>query len=68
MIVQLDPFRGAEDLRRFLQRLNDRRLPIPWLAHLVLQIEVAEQPQGLAAVPNRLGLKILASSGRAAPP
>jgi len=68
LIVQLDPFRGAEDLRRFLQRLNDRRLPIPWLAHLVLQIEVAEQPQGLAAVPNRLGLKILASSGRAAPP
>lgn len=68
LIVQLDPFRGAEDLRLCLERLNARRLPIPWLANLVLQIEVAEQPQGLAAVPNRLGLKLLASSRRAAPP
>ncbi len=68
LIVQLDPFRGEEDLHPFLQRLNDQRLPIPWLAHLVLQIEVAEQPQGLAAVPNRLGLKILASSACAVPP
>lgn len=68
LIVQLDPFRGDENLRPFIQRLNERRLPIPWLANLVLQIEVAQQPQGLAAVPNRLGLKILANSGRAAPP
>ena len=68
LIVQLDPFREDEDLRSFLRRLNERRLPIPWLANLVLQIEVAQQPQGLAAVPNRLGLKILANSGRAAPP
>jgi len=68
LIVQLDPFRGEERLRPFLQRVNERRLPIPWLANLVLHIEVAEQPQGLAAVPQRLGQKILANSGRAAPP
>jgi len=68
LIVQLDPFRGDEDLRSFLQHVNQRRLPIPWLANLVLQIEVAEQPLGLAAVPNRLGLKILANSGCPAPP
>jgi hypothetical protein len=68
LIVQLDPFRGAEDLYPFLPQLNDRRLPIPWLANLVLQIEMAEMPQGLAAVPNRLGLKILANAVRAAPP
>lgn len=68
LIVQLDPFRGDENLRLFIQQVNERRLPIPWLANLMLQIEVAEQPHGLAAVPNRLGLKILANSGCAAPP
>jgi hypothetical protein len=68
LIVQLDPFRGDENLHPFIQRVNGRQLPIPWLANLVLQLEVAEQPQGLAAVPNRLGLKILANSGCAVPP
>ena len=68
LIVQLDPFRGDEDLRSFRQRVNERRLSIPWLSNLVLQFEVAAQPQGLAAVPQRLGLKILANSGLAAPP
>ena len=68
LIVQLDPFRENEDLRSLLQRVNERRLPIPWLSNLVLQIEVAEQPQGLAAAPQRLGLKILANSACAAPP
>ena len=68
LIVQLDPFRGDETLRPLIQRVNERRLPIPWLANLVLQIELAQQPQGLAAVPNRLALKILANSAGAAPP
>jgi len=68
LIVQLDPFRGEERLHPFLQRMNERRLPIPWLANLVLHLEVAEQPLGLAAVPQRLGQKILANSERVAPP
>jgi hypothetical protein len=68
LIVQLDPFQGAEHLRSFIQRVNERRLSIPWLSNLVLQFEVAVQPQGLAAVPQRLGLKILANSGCPAPP
>jgi hypothetical protein len=68
LIVQLDPFREDEDLRSFLQRVNERRLPIPWLSNLVLRIEVPEQPQGLAAAPQRLGLKILANSACAVPP
>lgn len=68
LIVQLDPFRGDENLGPFLQSVNERRLSIPWLANLVLSIEVADQPQGLAAVPQRLGQKILANSGLAAPP
>lgn len=68
LIVQLDPFRGDDHLSAFIQRVNARRLSIPWLSNLVLQFEVAAQPQGLAAVPQRLGLKILANSGLAAPP
>lgn len=68
LIVQLDPFRGQDGLLTFIQQVNERRLPIPWLAHLVLQIEMAPEPQGLAAVPHVLGRKILASSRLAAPP
>ena len=68
LIVQLDPFRGQEDLDPFIQRLNERRLSIPWLCNLILQIEIAPEPQGLAAVPNVLGRKILANSALPAPP
>ncbi len=68
LIVQLDPFRGDENLRVFIQCVNQRRLPIPWLSNLVLQLEVAAQPEGLAAVPQQVGLKILANSRLLAPP
>jgi len=68
LIVQLDPFRGQDGLFAFIQQVNERRLSIPWLAHRVLQIEIAPEPPGLAAVPHVLGRKILASSGLAAPP
>ena len=67
LIVQLDPFRGDEALRPYLQQLNARRLPIPWLYGLVLQVEIAAQPEGLAATPHILGHRILANSGAAAP-
>jgi hypothetical protein len=68
LIVQLDPFRGDEHLHSFIQRVNELCLSIPWLSNLVLQFEVAAQPQGLAAAPQLLGLKILANSGCPAPP
>jgi hypothetical protein len=61
LIVQLDPFRGDAALKPFIQQLNQRRLPIPWLGGLILQVETAHQPQGLAAAPNLLGRKILAN-------
>jgi len=61
LIVQLDPFRGDAALRPFIRQLNERRLPIPWLSGLILQVEIAVQPQGLAAVPNILGQRILAN-------
>jgi len=62
LIVQLDPFRGDVALNSFIQRLNERRLPIPWLGGLALRVEIAAKPQGLAAVPNILGQRILANS------
>ena len=68
LIAQLDPFRGQEGLYAFIQQLNERRLTIPWLCNLVLQIEIASEPPGLAAAPHVLGRKILANSGLAAPP
>lgn len=67
LIVQLEPFRGDAALKPFIHQLNERRLPIPWLSNLIVQFEIATQPQGLAAVPNVLGQKILANSGRLAP-
>jgi hypothetical protein len=63
LIVQLDPFRGDVILNSFLQRLNERRLSIPWLGGLILRIEIAAKPQGLAALPSILGQRILANSG-----
>ncbi len=68
LIAQLDPFRGQEGLYAFIRQLNERRLTIPWLCNLVLQVEIASEPPGLAAVPHILGQKILANSGLAAPP
>lgn len=67
LIVQLDPFRGDAALRPFIQQLNERRLPIPWLAGLILQVEIAAKPQGLAAVPQVLGQRILANCGPPGP-
>jgi hypothetical protein len=67
LIVQLDPFRGQESLDTFIQALNERRLAVPWLCNLILQIEIAPEPQGLAAVPNVLGRRILANSRLASP-
>jgi hypothetical protein len=63
LIVQLDPFRGDVVLHSFIQRLNERRLPIPWLGRLILRVEITAEPQGLAALPNILGQRILANSG-----
>ena len=67
LIVQLDPFRGDEALEPFIRQLNQRHLPIPWLSELILRVEFAAQPQGLAAIPNILGQNILANYSPAGP-
>jgi hypothetical protein len=63
LIVQLDPFRGDSALKPYIRQLNERRLSIPWLSGLTLQVEIAAKPQGLAALPQLLGQRILANSG-----
>jgi len=62
LIVQLDPFRGDEMLQSYLQQLNAHQWHIPWLYDLILQVEVAEKPEGLAAIPQVVGERILANS------
>jgi hypothetical protein len=44
LVVRLDPFPGSEALTAYLDWVNGRRLPIPWLRGLILRIEVATQP------------------------
>jgi hypothetical protein len=68
LIVQLDPFRGDTALQPYIRQLNERRLPIPWLSDLILQVEIVARPQGLAALPHLLGQRILANSGPPRPP
>jgi hypothetical protein len=68
LIVQLDPFRGDTALRPYVRQLNERRLPVPWLSGLILQVEIAARPQGLAALPHILGQRILANVEPPRPP
>jgi hypothetical protein len=67
LVIQLDPFRGDDLLQTYLQELNEAAWRIPWLGNLILQVEIAEKPEGLAAVPQAVGEKILAYSSRAKP-
>jgi hypothetical protein len=61
LVAQLDPFGDAEVLAPYLEQLNQRRLSIPWLNNLTLQVEIAPQPLGLAATPQILERRILAN-------
>jgi hypothetical protein len=67
LIVQLDPFHGDDLVQSYLQQLNAQQWRIPWLGNLILHIEIAEKPQGLAAVPQAVGEIILANSRLAKP-
>jgi hypothetical protein len=67
LIVQLDPFRGDERLKPYLQSLNEQQWRLSWLSGLILQIVIADQPQGLAATPQVVAERILANSGAICP-
>jgi len=59
--VSLMPFAGSEALTGWLDEVNRQRLAVPWLGHLVLQIEVAAAPVGLAAHPGAVRKRVFAN-------
>ena len=59
--VTLAPFTGSQALTRWIEQLNRQRNAIPWLGHLILQIEIAPRPVGLAAEPRKVRRRIFAN-------
>ncbi len=59
--VTLVPFTGSDALADWIQQINQRRIAIPWLAHLVLQMEIAPLPVGLAAQPRAAARRLFAN-------
>jgi hypothetical protein len=60
--VTLMPFKGSAALNKWIEQINEQRLPIPWLGHLILQMEIAPTPAGLAANPKAVQQRIIANS------
>jgi len=60
--VILMPFTGSAALTGWIQQINEQQLAIPWLRHLILQIEIAPIPVGLAANPRAVHQRIFANS------
>jgi hypothetical protein len=60
--VTLMPFTGSAALNDWIRQINAQRITIPWLGHLMLQIEIAPHPVGLAANPRAVRQKIFANS------
>jgi len=59
--VSLMPFTGSEALAGWLEQLNRQQLAVPWVGHLILQIEVAPAPLGLAANPGAVRQRVFAN-------
>jgi hypothetical protein len=59
--VSLAPFAGSEALTGWIQQINQQHIAIPWLDHLVLQMEVAPLPVGLAAKPRAVAKRVFAN-------
>ena len=59
--VTLTPFTGHQALAQWIQHLNQQRFQIPWLDHLILQIEIAPMPIGLAANPRAVRRRLFAN-------
>jgi hypothetical protein len=60
--VTLMPFTGSAALDGWIRQINEQRFAIPWLGHLILQIEIAPTPVGLAADPKTVQQRIIANS------
>jgi hypothetical protein len=59
--VTLTPFTGCQTLANWIRQLNQQQLQIPWLDHLILQIEIAPLPVGLAANPRAVQRRVSAN-------
>ncbi len=57
----LAPFAACQALTARIQQLNHQRIAIPWLGHLILQVEIAPLPVGLAANPRVVRRRIFAN-------
>ena len=40
--VVFDPFPGQDELQPLLDKLNDKRVALPWLNHLIVQLSIAQ--------------------------
>jgi len=59
--VTLLPFTGSQALNEWIQQTNEQRVSIPWLDHLILQIEIAPLTVGLAANPTAVRRRVFAN-------
>lgn len=59
--VTLTPFTGSEALAGWVQHINQQQIAIPWLNHLVLRVEIASLPPGLAAQPRLAARRVFAN-------
>lgn len=59
--VTLMPFTGSEALEGWIQQINQQRIAIPWSNHLILQMEIAPLPAGLAANPAAVRRRVFAN-------
>jgi hypothetical protein len=60
--VTLMPFTGCAALDGWIRQINEQRFTVPWLGHLILQIEIAPIPVGLSADPRTVRQRIFANS------
>jgi hypothetical protein len=60
--VALLPFTGSAALDGWIRQINEQRVSISWLGHLILQIEIAPTPVGLATDPRAVQQRIFANS------
>jgi hypothetical protein len=60
--VTLAPFTGCQALADWIRQLNQQRPALPWLNHLILQMEIASAPLGLAANPRVVRRRVFANS------
>jgi hypothetical protein len=59
--VTLMPFTGSQALSQWIQQINEQPISIPWLGHLILHIEIAPLPVGLAANPGAVRGRVFAN-------